>query len=328
MGLGFGFILVTLIAFILFWAIVKPRFILLSFLPMLIGWKSISVFFAFHFSPRFDYTKAPNTLRIAHWNVARFVELKRNNNKGSQTRLKMMDQIKEQNADILCMQEFFTSTDPQYYNNINHVMKELGYPYFYYSNDLDGPQQYMGQAIFSRLPIIDSGMIRYPKPAADESLIHADVIFNNDTVRLYTTHLQSVHFEKADYEGIEKIKNTDDGMVKSSKNVFAKLKRGLIYRSGQAKVVKDEVSKSPHPFVLTGDFNDVPNSFAYFTIKGNDLNDAFLSTGLGVGRTFSGISPTLRIDYIFTTPDIKVKQYNRVMKTYSDHYMLVVDITL
>ena len=71
-----------------------------------IGFKSISVFFAFHIPVTFNYKKDPGTIRIVTWNVARFVELKRNNNKGSQIRLKMMDLIKQQNADILCLQEF------------------------------------------------------------------------------------------------------------------------------------------------------------------------------------------------------------------------------
>jgi endonuclease/exonuclease/phosphatase family metal-dependent hydrolase len=257
--------------------------------------------------------------------VARFVEWKRNNNKGSRTRLKMMDLIKEQKADVLCLQEFFTSTDTVYYNNLNHVMKELGYPYYYYSWDNDGYRQWVGQAIFSRLPIVDSGMIRFPQPSMAEAFIHADVLFNHDTVRIYTTHLQSVQFRKKDFESIEKIKNTEDGMVENSKNIFVKLKRGLARRSLQAEIVKDIISASPHPFILTGDFNDVPNSYTYYTIKGDNLQDAFLEQGLGVGKTFANIAPTLRIDYILTTKDLHIRQFNRIIRDYSDHYMLVMD---
>ena len=51
-------------------------------------------------------------------------------------------------------------------------------------------------------------------------------------------------------------------------------------------------------------------------------------TGLGVGRTFVNISPTLRIDYILTTKNFEIKQFNRIIKNYSDHYMLVADVQL
>lgn len=169
---------------------------LISILALGIGWKGIAVFFAFHNPDKFAYEKAPNQLRVVHWNVGRFTEWKRNNNKGSRTRLKMMDLIKEQNADVLCLQEFFHSRDSVYYDNLNYVMKELGYPFYYYSWDNDGHLQWVGNIIFSRLLIVDSGMIRYPRPSITESLLWADIRFRNDTLRFYTTHLQSVQFKK------------------------------------------------------------------------------------------------------------------------------------
>jgi endonuclease/exonuclease/phosphatase family metal-dependent hydrolase len=328
LGLGFVFILVTLIAFIFFWLVFKPKYILLSLIAILFGWKSIVVSFGFHLPRKFDYTKEKGSLRIVHWNVARFTEWSRNNNKGSQTRLKMMDLIKEQNADVLCLQEFFTSTDSIYYNNLSYITKELGYPHYYFSWDPDGDKQWVGQVIFSRYPILDSGLIRFPKPSMPEALLHVDLAWNNDTIRLYTTHLQSVQFKKQDYENIEKIRNTDDGMVEKSKSIFSKLKRGLVYRSRQADIVKQTIDRSPYPFILTGDFNDVPNSYSYFKIRDDDLQDAFLLTGMGVGRTYSFIAPTLRIDYFFTNKDFSVRQFNRVIKNYSDHYMLVADVQL
>src|ERR1043165_9249692 len=55
LGLGFGFIVITLIAFILFWLVFKPRFILISLLPMLIGYKSLRVFFSFHVAKNLNY---------------------------------------------------------------------------------------------------------------------------------------------------------------------------------------------------------------------------------------------------------------------------------
>jgi len=327
LGLGFAFICALQIMFIIFWLFLKPRYALISFITLLIGWKSISVFFAFNTTSGLHYNKPKTTLRVVHWNVARFIEWSRNNNKGSKTRLKMMRQLKEQNADVLCLSEFFHSTNPIYYNNLNYLMVELGYPYYYYSWDDDGGDQWVGQAIFSKTPIIDSGMIRYPKPGMPEALIHADIAFNKDTIRFYTTHLQSVRFRKGDYESIEKIKNRDDSLLENSKNIFTKLKTGLIYRSRQADIVKKETQSSPHPYIITGDLNDVPNSYTYFTIR-DGLQDAFLKRGFDIGRTYSYLSPTLRIDYILATNAFEIQQFDCIEKNYSDHYMLVADLKL
>jgi len=70
---------------------------------------------------------------------------------------------------------------------------------------------------------------------------------------------------------------------------------------------------------VCGDFNDVPNSYAYNTI-GKGLQNTFAEKGSGIGRTFSGISPTLRIDNIFASEPFTVLQYTRIPKKMSDHF--------
>ena len=153
--------------------------------------------FAFHFPKNFITEKNAGTIRIVTWNVARFIEMKRNNNKGSQTRLKMLEQIRQQDADILCLQEFFHSYDSAWYHNLDYFREKLHYPYHYYSHDIDGDKHFTGSVIFSRFPIIDSGMIRYPRPTLPEALMHADIRMNNRIIRVYTTHLQSYSLVKA-----------------------------------------------------------------------------------------------------------------------------------
>jgi endonuclease/exonuclease/phosphatase family metal-dependent hydrolase len=327
LGLGFAGLFFTLVLFILFWLIFKPRFALVSILPLLIGWQNVVVLLAFNTPGQFNYQKAPGAIRVASWNVARFTEWKRNNNKGSQTRLKMLDLLAEQNADVLCLQEFFHSTDTVYYDNLNKVMNDLGYPYYSFAWDSVGGEQYYGQAIFSRHPILDSGLVRYPRPGQPETLLFADIKVNTDTVRFYTTHLQSVRFRRTDFQDVEEIKAREDSIIENSRNIFAKLKRGIIYRGRQADIVRDLLSNAPYPYVFTGDFNDVPNSYAYFTVR-NDMKDAFLEKGFGIGRTYTALAPTLRIDYILATKDFEVQQFNRFVKDYSDHYLLVADLQL
>ena len=327
LGFIFPFLLILLIVSIFFWIFLKPKYSLLLLVVLLMGYKNISVFYAFHFSKEFNYKKPADVLRVVTWNVARFIEIRKNNNPGSQVRLKMMEQLLDQDADILCLQEFHSSALNDYYDNINYIRKKLRYPYYYFSFDSDGAKQYYSSIIFSRIPIIDSGLVYYPRPSLREPLIHADVKFNDDTIRIFTTHLQSVQFKKRDYERINEIKNYEDSIVSNSKTIFSKLKTGIQRRSIQANIIKDQLRQSIHPVIFCGDFNDVPNSYTYFTVRGN-LRDAFLEKGSGIGRSFTSISPTLRIDYILTSKDFSVLQFDRIKKKYSDHYMLVTDLKL
>jgi endonuclease/exonuclease/phosphatase family metal-dependent hydrolase len=327
LGIGFPFLLLAVIAFMFWWLFVKKKFALISAIALLISLKSISVFFAFHMPTRFVYARQPGSIRVASWNVARFIEMKRNNNKGSQTRLQMMELIKHQNADIFCMQEFFHSNDSSWYPNLPFIQNRFNYPYSYYSHDNDGDKHFIGSVIFSRFPIIDSGMVRYPRPSLPEALMYADIKVNDDTIRVFTTHLQSLQFKKNDYERIDRLKGAEGEVLSDSRTIFSKLKTGMSYRKIQADIVQKLLADSPYPLLFCGDLNDVPNSYTYFTVKGN-LQDAFLKKGFGIGRTFSALSPTLRIDYIFADDHFSIIQFNRVLKNYSDHYLILSDLQI
>jgi endonuclease/exonuclease/phosphatase family metal-dependent hydrolase len=294
---------------------------------LVLGYKNIGVFIAFHAPSTFEITKDPKTIRVVSWNVARFIELKRNNNQGSITRKKMMALLAEQQADVLCLQEFYTSDNPSYYDNIATIRQELGYPYYYLSKDLDGDSTYYTSVIFSRYPLVDSGMVRFPRPSQPEVLLQADLQTADGIIRVFTTHLQSQRFDKQDYQRMEKIREREDSMFYHFIPIVGKVKKGLVIRSQQADMIASLLADSPHPVVLAADLNDVPNSYTYFTVRGS-LQDAFLEKGSGIGRTYRGLSPTLRIDYIFADRRLKVKQFTRVKKDYSDHYMLVTDLVL
>jgi len=326
LGLAFPFLLTTLIAFIFLWLILKLRRVWYSIIVLLIGYKSIFVFWAFNPASGFQYQKKPDQIRIASWNVARFLEWKRNNSEKSQTRLKMLEQIQKQSPDILCLEEFFHSPDSVFYNNISEI-KAMGYPYYYFSYDPDGDYQYIGSAIFSKYPMLDTGLVRYFRPSMPEALVHADIKVNNDTIRIFTTHLQSVQFRQRDYEAISEIKSAEDSLLANSKTVLAKLRKAMNLRSSQADIARKILDDSPYPTVFCGDLNDIPNSYTYFTIRGN-MQDAFLKKGFGIGRTYSSLSPTLRIDYIFTDDKFEVKQFTRIVKYFSDHFMIMADVEL
>ncbi len=99
-------------------------------------------------------------------------------------------------------------------------------------------------------------------------------------------------------------------------------------------LLPDKIKQSPFPVLLCGDMNDVPNSYAYRTLRGN-RKDAFLEKGFGIGKTYTsatsrflGKLPTLRIDYIFADPGIETTQFTQVNKKLSDHQALIADFKL
>ncbi len=325
-GLAFPFLLALMILFIIIQLVLRKKRVIFSMIILLLGYKSILVFWGFNISSEFRQEKKADHIRVASWNVARFLEWKRNNNEKSQLRLKILNQIKEQDADILCLQEFFYSPVEKFYHNVKEI-REMGYPWYCFSYDQDGEDQYIGSAIFSKYPIIDTGIVRYFRPSMPEALIYADLKINEDTIRMFTTHLQSVQFRQKDFEAINEIRNADDSMFANSKTVLSKLRKAMKYRSTQADIVRQILDDSLYPVFFCGDLNDVPNSYTYFNIRGN-MQDVFLKKGFGIGRTYASLSPTLRIDYMFCDDNFQIDQFTRVQKSLSDHFMLLADIKL
>lgn len=325
-GLAFPFLLLFVLAFFVWWLFIKKQWALLSAIALILGGGEITNFFAFNFWTEFNDGKDRKHTRIATWNVARFIEMAKNNNKGSQTRYKMLQQIKHVDADILCLQEFASSISPDWYNNIVAISKGLDYPYYYFPHDLDGDRLFNGCVIFSRYQIVDTGVVRFPRPTLPEALVFVDIKKGDKLIRVYTTHLQSNQFRKEDMTKIEELKG-GKGVFGNFPHIFSKLSTAISHRSIQADMTGDIMKNSPYPVIFCGDINDVPNSYTYHSVKG-DFKDAFLLKGFGIGRTYNFISPTLRIDYIFTDNNFHIEQFKRVTTNYSDHYMLVADVSL
>lgn len=325
LSLSFPYIVILLVFSVFFWLIVKPRWALLPIMVLLMGFKQLSVIFGVHPATKF-VTKAADNIRIVDWNVGNMYGLSNNADKKKHNRTEIAEAILKLQPDVICLQEFNNSTKRGDEAN-NLALFTAVYPYYYFAKDIDkdtGFYQY-GSIIFSKLPIIDSGKIKYP--GRPESLIYADVLRGTDTIRLYTSHLQSFKFTKDDYSDIEKIKTEKDKTLEASRNIFQKMKQAFIERGKQASIVRTELDSCRLKSIMCGDFNDVPGSYTYFHIRGQ-RQDAFLVKGFGVGRTYISLAPTLRIDYILPDNNFIVQQFDMVDEDLSDHIMLVSDVSL
>ena len=91
------------------------------------------------------------------------------------------------------------------------------------------------------------------------------------------------------------------------KNILVRLKGAFKKRAVQSTAVSNHISNCPYPVLLCGDFNDTPISYSYSEILSNNLKDAFVESGKGLGMTYIGAFPSLRIDYILHSKSIVSK---------------------
>ena len=323
LGLMVPYLVFLLVFSVFFWWVIRPVYSLIPILALVIGYQQLSVLFAVNRNYTFIEKKQAGHIRLVDWNIRSFEGLSNQNEKKKFDRVSVAEVILSQNPDIVCLQQF-NHSDGQ--NNLGLFSKR--FPYHYFSKDFERSNlgYLAGSIIFSRFPLVDSGKLKYPGKLG-ESLIYADVATGEDTIRVYTTHLQSFQFDEKDYQGMEQIKNTDDKALDASLNLIQKMKRAFTRRGQQAQIVRRALDSSQHPSIICGDFNDVPNSYTYYHIRKN-WQDVFLKTSMGIGRTFLALAPTLRIDYILPDNNFKIHQFDMVDEGLSDHLMLVTDISL
>jgi endonuclease/exonuclease/phosphatase family metal-dependent hydrolase len=325
-GLAFPLLFFALFCFIIFWAVLKSKWFWISLIVMFLGIQQILAVFSFHVPQQFSQVKQPNTLRIFHWNVEGWDDYYENPKEGKSYYPQMMKLIQAQNADILCFEEYADKKDMADSNSTVSTIQKMGYPYHLFAETESDPQSNSnGVIIFSKFPILRSDTINYGKNTHAEHLLSIDIKAGEKMIRIFTTHLQSVRFEHAQYASLSKLKHAKDPGYRDSRTLVSKLKTGYEFRYSQAQTVKKQIDESPYPAIITGDFNDVPNSNTYFTIKGK-LQDSFLEKGSFIGRTFRFISPTLRIDYVLADKSFKVNQFRVIHVPYSDHYPIETDL--
>jgi endonuclease/exonuclease/phosphatase family metal-dependent hydrolase len=327
--LGVLYLLALLCVCIFFWLFVKPKFTLISIVPMALAFVPLQQIIPFTLSTSYTIAKDSTALRIMSWNVEHFDILQHKTH--PEVKQQMLDLISNQQPDIACFQEMVGSDSiKKAINYIPAMMKQIGFNYYYYTynskSDFDG-NHHFGIVIFSKFPIINKQTIsNYPNDY-NSIFQYIDVVKQNDTVRIFNIHLQSLKFSNSNLNYINQPSINQEKGFEQSKNVVGKFKKGFLKRKLQAEKIKDEIAKSPYPIILCGDFNDVPNSYAYHTI-GSNLNNAFVKKGFGIGRTFSGISPTLRIDNIFCDKKFTILQYTCINKKLSDHFPILADVQL
>ena len=303
-GLAFPFLVAANFIFIIFWVIIKPRYLFFSLLTLLTGWGFVN---------RYVQLSGRNTdmvgINIVSYNVHNFS----GKNVAEQKEIadKILDFLKEKNADIICLQEIRLRRNRIF--NVTEAMKKLGtIKHYHYASSSNS----MGILTFTSYPIVNMVEIRYEK--SSNMGIYTDVIIDSDTVRIFNLHLQSYKIDPGKYEIIDSPGISEEEDIKEIHEIGSKLKKAFKERAQQVREIKTIIDSTPYPVIICGDFNDTPVSYSYQQLRG-DFDDAFIVSGSGFGRTYIGKLPSYRIDHIFYS-DL-FKSYNFLADDFqaSDH---------
>lgn len=315
LALLFTHLLIITICFFPVWFFIKKKMMYVSLVSILLVSPNILNIFQISFPS----SENENSFKLVSYNV-RLFDLY-NWTENHVTRDKILDFLKEENADVLCLQEFYHSTKPETgFDMVDKLQEKLNKPYKHvkFTTHLRN-EDFWGIATFSNYPIIKEGQIVFGK-RYNNTCIFSDIVYKEDTFRVYNAHFASIQFKPEDYKLINEINNDEEpkDFVSRSLQIARRMKKAFVEREHQVNLVLEHIKTSPYPALLCGDFNDTPTSYSYNQAE-DFLCDAFKESGNGRGKTYIGDFPSFRIDYIWHTPTIKSSKFVTHPEKLSDH---------
>lgn len=295
LGLAYPYLLLINVFFLVYWLIKLKKYVWINVIVMILG--------VGHFSNHFQLfdstTTSENRFSIMSFNVRLFNAYNWIEKESIDDDI--VDFINSSNSSFVCLQEFYA---PDSLPSINYLYSHIG---------LQSTRKKWRMATYSKYPIINKGTVSISGEIKNNVCIFSDIVLENDTFRVYNIHLASNWFQKEDYEFLER------PTMEGAENIMERLKVSFSKRAKQVNAIKKHMNACRYPLIVCGDFNDTPNSYAY-NILSDGLNDSFSVKGSGIGRTYNGKIPMLRIDYILFSPELEIANFETHKVKLSDHF--------
>jgi endonuclease/exonuclease/phosphatase family metal-dependent hydrolase len=290
--------------FIAYWVFKKKWYFLYSTACLLLGWQFLTKNIAFNAS----LPSSETTFRVLTYNVTNATGFHQEGMKTKERLLPFFEYLASLNADIICLQEFA--------HQEQHIKTYLQEAF-----GKDAPSFYGAKKasplIISKYPILNKGALAFENSI--NGCIYVDINMDSTIVRVYNIHLKSNTITKVADEVREEGDLREKETWRKIRYMLSGYKTNAKIRANQVDEIKRHMAQSPYPVIVCGDFNDVPQSYVYQTIA-HDLLDHFQQKGRGIGTTFGGSIPFLRIDYILSSSHFSAQSTQIIRDNYSDHF--------
>jgi len=325
-GLFYPYFLVGNLILFVYWIFRNKKFAFLILIVILLGSNHIRSYYQWKGPGTKKYqkyisnkTSDINTLKVLTYNVRLFNFYQDADSENSYN--EFIQLIVSQNPDVICLQEVLISKNSGItLDRLKRDFRHTSFTYYKLINNPSGSRKY-GNVIFSKYPIINKGEVAYNKTY--NRSIFADLLINNDTLRIYNNHLQSFNLGSQNFSFLTDFEhNFDEDPLDEIQDISFRMKAAYIQRAMQANQLKKHISQTRLPVIVCGDFNDTPVSYVYYCIK-KDLKDAFVESGRGFGKTYDQIFPAFRIDYILHSKELYPVDFKTLETKLSDHYPVV-----
>lgn len=310
-GLFLPILLLLNIPIIIYWGFQKKYWLLLPILAIGSNWGYINSIYQI----QFDKKKVPSdysNIKIATYNVFGFGK-----EADGHSCKNIAGYMAKANVDIICFQEFEGNET----FTVDSIKKTFSK--WKYSIITPDSLHLLPLAIFSKYPINDSKLLTYPN--SKNSSIWGEISIEGKQIRVFNNHLQTTNISEIRKKIIREQKENSLSTKDIIYEVLRSIRENSLKREIQAKAIHKVIEESPYPILLCGDFNSIPSSYIYRTVKGQ-LEDGFKTSGSGYAYSYRYYKRMLRIDYIFHSHDIQGIHYHSPSLDFSDHNPVIMEV--
>ena len=227
--------------------------------------------------------------------------------------------LKRIDPDIICLQELTTTSsfNPNL-DEAHYISRKLGVFYYYHQAqewNINDTVRTQGNGIFSKFPLVKTAFEYTVLPAPPDTndwgkegrvYVEATVQIANKMLNIGTTHLSYTH----------RFINTPQ-KKKEIQNLLGILK-----------------TKQNQPYIFTGDLNSQPQSYTVKNIckllkhAGPPFTEKTWTTKPFAKDGFKETQLNWRLDYVFTTSDIRINNIKIMSVSYSDHLPILLEMII
>lgn len=316
--LAFPYLAILSIILIVFWALSrKIIFCALGIATVVICLTPLSV--AFPLGNSRMANKGDNTFKIMSWNVLHTNDIREPDNPGNRA----IEYMINSDADIICLVEMNDFSKNEIHNYSQSQMDSL-FKVYPYKSGLNST----AMKILSRYPVERLGKMGFDHNGYCRFDCYKVTFPNNHELVVALAHLFSYGLSEEERQVVTEINSMES--AKSSMKEFKgpirnKLRNAFRLRAEDAKRLReelDDISKDI-PLIVCGDFNDVPTSWTYNIIRGDDLRDAYTETNFGPGITYNLHAFYFHIDQMLYRGPLEALDLDIGKINSSDHYPLI-----
>lgn len=257
------------------------------------------------------------TFRLMSYNILHTDDMRQPDYPGNRA----LEYILHSGVDIVAMAELYNFSPDEFRNATPQLIDSVAkaYPYRAGLNSTD-------IKIMSKYPVDRMGIIGAEgRVSYDFFKVHFP---GGRRVVVAMVHLPSFNLSEKERQVVSEMRTVGgakESMRELKGSIFQKLRTSFRDRARVASRLREAIDTVKGNLIVCGDFNDVPASWSYSLLKGDDMRDAYTETNFGPTFTYNAHLFYFHIDQVLYRGDLKALSVKRGKINTSDHYPLITE---